>query len=228
METASFQKLMADHYAAIRVAALTACILAAGCTGLQPPQAEEMNVYMLDAAIPAARQEARNSLVLVVDAPRAQPGYDTPRMVYVSRRHEIGFFASNRWVDTPARMLAPLLVQALEKGAGLGTVVQAPTAVAGDLRLETELIRLEQEFITRPSRVRLVLRAQLIAARDRRVLATRQFEETEPAATDDPYGGVLAANRAAQRVLLQVVEFCGNETGKYSVGLGEAATRSVH
>lgn len=228
MKTASFRKLMANHCAAIRVAVLTACILAAGCTGLQPPQVEEMNVYMLDAAIPAARQEARNSLVLVVDVPRAQPGYDTPQMVYVSRRHEIGFFASNRWVDTPARMLAPLLVQALEKGAGLGAAVQAPTAVAGDLRLETELIRLEQEFITRPSRVRLVLRAQLVAARDRRVLATRQFEETEPAATDDPYGGVLAANRAAQRVLLQVVEFCGSETGKYSVELGEGASRSLN
>lgn len=211
MQTADFLKPIVNRCPADRIVALCAFILVAGCAGLQPPKTKEMNVYLLDAAIPAARQGDRNSLVVVVDMPRAQPGYDTPQMVYVSRQHEIGFFASNRWVDTPARMLAPLLVQALEKGTDLGTVVQAPTAVVGDLRLETELIRLEQEFITRPSRVRLVLRAQLIAVRDRRVLATQQFEETEPAASDDPYGGVLAANRAVQRVLARLAEFCASQ-----------------
>lgn len=201
-----------SRYSIARAAVLLACAFIAGCVGLAPPKAEEMNVYMLDATVSGGRRLADNSLVLVVNVPRAQPGYEAPKMVYVSQQHELGFFATNRWADAPARMLAPLLVQSLENGAGFGAVVQAPTAAAGDLRLETELIRLQQEFIAAPSRVRLALRVQLIAVRDRRVLATRQFEETERATTDDPYGGVLAANRAVLRVLAQVVEFCASET----------------
>lgn len=202
---------MINRYPTIQAAMLLGCILmTAGCAGLQPPQAEEMNVYVLDAALSAAPRTARNNLVLVVSAPRAQPGYDTPQMVYVSRQHEIGFFARSRWADAPARMLAPLLVQALEDVAGFGTVVQAPTVVAGDLRLETELIRLQQEFLSKPSRARIVLRAQLIDVRERRVRATRQFEEMEAATTETPYGGVVAANRALARVLSQLAEFCAS------------------
>ena len=47
-----------------------------------------------------------------------------------------------------------------------------------------------------------------------RVLATRLFEATESAPSDDPYGGVTAANVALQRILEQVVDFCIAESGK--------------
>jgi cholesterol transport system auxiliary component len=202
---------MINRYPAVHAAMLLGCVVfIAGCAGLQPPRAEEINVYVLDAALPAAPRTARNNLVLVVSAPRAQPGYDTPQMVYVSQQHELGFFARNRWADVPARMLAPLMVQALEDAAGFGTVVQAPTVVTGDLRLETELIRLQHEFLAKPSRARIVLRAQLIDVRERRVRATRQFEEMEAATTETPYGGVVAANRALERVLSQLAEFCAS------------------
>jgi cholesterol transport system auxiliary component len=201
---------MINRYRSVQVAMLFGCALAAGCAGLQPPRAEEMNVYVLDAALPAAQPTARNHLVLVVSPPRAQPGYDTPQMVYVSQRHELGFFAKSRWVDAPSRMLAPLVVRALEDGAGFGTVVQAPTAVVGDLRLETELVRLQHEFLDKPSRARVVLRAQLVDMHQRRVVATRQFEETEAATAENPYGGVTAVNRALERVLSHLVEFCAS------------------
>jgi len=42
----------------------------------------------------------------------------------------------------------------------------------------------------------------------KRVLATREFDVTEAAASDDPYGGVIAANRAVKNILLQIAEFC--------------------
>jgi cholesterol transport system auxiliary component len=105
-------------------------------------------------------------------------------------------------------MLAPLLVQALEQSGGFRAVVQAPSLAAADLRLDSELVRLQQDFGAKPSRVRITVRAQLIDVNTRRVLATAQFDETEAAPSDDPYGGVLAANRALGRVLERLATFC--------------------
>ena len=52
------------------------------------------------------------------------------------------------------------------------------------------------------------LRAYLLNDKTRRVLAWREFDVTEAAASENPYGGVLAANRAAQTLLDQLAQFC--------------------
>jgi cholesterol transport system auxiliary component len=87
-------------------------------------------------------------------------------------------------------------------------VVQAPSAAAAELRLDSELVRLAQDFTVKPSRVRLTLRVELIDTAARRVLAARELDEVEPAASDDPYGGVAAANRALGRLLGRLGELC--------------------
>jgi cholesterol transport system auxiliary component len=107
-------------------------------------------------------------------------------------------------------MLAPLLAQALEQSGGFRAVVQSPSLATAQLRLDTELVRLQQDFSARPSRVQLTLRAQLIDTDTRRVLAAAEFDESEAAPTDDPYGGVIAANRALARLLERVAAFCAD------------------
>jgi cholesterol transport system auxiliary component len=79
-----------------------------------------------------------------------------------------------------------------------------------NLRLDTELIRLQQNFTTKPSRIQLTLRAQLIDMKDKRVIAVKLFDESENTDSDNAYGGVIAANRALQRLLDQLTEFCIN------------------
>jgi cholesterol transport system auxiliary component len=79
------------------------------------------------------------------------------------------------------------------------------------LRLDTELIRLQQNFGTRPSQVELALRAQLVDVRSRRVLATAEFEEVEITPREDAHGGVIAANRALQRLPARLADFCGEQ-----------------
>ena len=149
---------------------------------------------------------------LVVAVPTAAPGFDGPRIVYVRRPHELEFFARSEWVDTPARMLAPLLVRALERTGRFQAVAEARTAGAGGLRLESAIVRLQHEFTARPSRVRLTVRVQLSDMLSRRVLGTREFEAIEEAPSDDPYGGVVAANRAVRRVLDDIVAYCVEST----------------
>jgi cholesterol transport system auxiliary component len=194
-------------------AALAVVALLAACTALQAPEADRANLYVLEAMPAAGAPRPKRDLVLEVSAPRARPGFDTPLMAYTQRPNALEYFAKNRWADTPARMLAPLLAQALERAGGFRAVVQAPSTAIADLRLDTELVRLEQDFAARPSQIRFTLRAQLIDVATRRVLASAEFDEAEAAPSDDPYGGVIAANRALGRLLGRLADFCAEAPG---------------
>jgi cholesterol transport system auxiliary component len=63
--------------------------------------------------------------------------------------------------------------------------------------------------------VRFTLRAYLVDNSTRRVLAWREFDEGVAAASENPYGGVVAANRAVQSVLQQLAGFCAEAAGKW-------------
>jgi cholesterol transport system auxiliary component len=195
------------------VAALAGLALLAACAAVQPPAADPASTYVLEALPPTAAPPAKRDVVLEVAAPRARAGFDTPQMAYTRRAHALEYFAKHRWADAPARMLGPLIAQALEQSGGFRAVVQAPSLAAASLRLDTELVRLQQDFSEPPSRVRLTVRAQLLDAEGRRVLAAAEFDETELASSDDPYGGVLAANRALARLLARLAEFCAQAPG---------------
>lgn len=145
-----------------------------------------------------------STAVLLVNLPKAQAGFDTERIAYLRRPHEVNYYATSEWVDTPPRMLAPLLVQAFERFGAWQTVVRMPSAVRGDYRVDSDNLTLGQEFFQRPSRVRLTLRAQLVDLQRLRPIGTKVFEVVEPAPSEDAYGGVTAANRAVAKLLDEV------------------------
>ena len=194
----------------VPIAAFALSAMFASCAGLKPPEAEDLNIYVLDARPAINPRLPQRNVTLAVGVPRAWPGFDTSRIAYVRQPHELDYFATGRWADAPARMLGPLIAHALEQGGNFRAVVHNPSVVASDVRLDIELVRLQHEFVGGPSRVRIALRAQLIDLNARRMLATREFEEIEPAAADNIYSGVAAANRALERVLARLEEFCAN------------------
>jgi cholesterol transport system auxiliary component len=191
---------------------LASSMLLAGCTGLSAPKLENPHIYLLNAQPVAKAAQVKRDLVLAVAMPRARPGFDTPQMAYLRQPHELEYFAANRWADAPPRMLWPLLVQVLEQTGGFRAIVQTPGVIPADVRLDVELIRLQHDFGTMPSRLQLTLRAQLSDVRSKRVLAVKLFDEVQNAASDNAYGGVIAANQMVQRVLSQLADFCLNES----------------
>lgn len=192
-------------------ATVLAMALFGGCSTLLPPPPPPDNIYLLEAdpaKVPVRSTPARRDLVLAVGMPRARAGFDTAQMVWVRQAHGLEVYSRNRWADTPAHMLAPLLAQALERSGAFHAVVLAPSTVSAALRLDTELIRLQQDFSVRPSRVQFTLRAQLVDIGTQRVIASAEFDETEDAATEDAYGGVRAANLALEHLLVRLTAFC--------------------
>lgn len=203
-------------------AAAMALMLAAGCGVLPPKAAPPPAFFTLDgtladaeAAVKPDRDPAMvaSAPTLIVNPPQAGAGFDHRRIVYVRRARQLETFADSEWVDTPARMLAPLIVAALDSGGAFRAVVSTPSTAAGDLRLDTEIVRLQHEFGALPSRVRFTLRATITDNRSRLVLAQHDFDEAVPAASEDTYGGVVAAHRATRKVLVALADFC-NETAR--------------
>ncbi len=181
-----------------------------GCSPLQPVKSSNIKTYAIEAQF-ASTANNTGELTLLVNTPSARSGFESARMIYLKNPHEIDYFSQNQWVDSPARMLAPLLMQALESTAKYRAVIPVRSAASADLRLDTEIIRLQHEFLSKPSQVHLTVRAQLIDLRNKTVLATREFDVIEKAESDDPYGGVIATNRAVKIMLQQIADFCTQE-----------------
>jgi cholesterol transport system auxiliary component len=209
----------------------------AGCSGLLPKTAPLPSFYTLDgaqmpaAASPIGPQGAASSAstptaagpTLAVGPPHAAAGFDSPRIIYTREAHQLAYFAHSEWVDTPARMLTPLIVTAVARSSALRAVVLTPSIAAADIRLDTELVRLQQDFGDPPSRVRFTLRATLVDTTTHRVLASREFDQTEVSLSEDAYGGVLAAHRVVQRVLGQLASLCDEAASRWRPT--EAGTR---
>jgi cholesterol transport system auxiliary component len=128
-------------------------------------------------------------------------------MVYVRQPQTQEAFANSVWADTPARLLAPLLVARLQQGGQFRAVLLAPSAAKAHLRLDTTLLHLQQDFLHVPSVVRLGLQVSVMDNTSREVLAWRSFEVVQTAASDDAPGGASAAQDAVQEGLRQVVDF---------------------
>lgn len=189
-------------YRIVRVACILLALTAAGCLSSRS-ESQSAHTYRLslDPERTAVRPADINGPILQVSLPLAEPGFETPRMVYVKRLYELEYFALNQWADPPARMLASLMVQALGRTGSWRAVVPVPGSIRGDFRLDSYGFILQQEFMQDPSLVRVTLRAQLVEVKESRVVGTRAFEAVEKAQSDDAYGGVVAANRAIAALL---------------------------
>jgi len=189
--------------------------LVCGCGALTTAVAPHPRFFSLTGARGAAQAApqtgttaAATAPTLTVSPPHAAAGFDSRRIMYVRQADQLEYFAHNEWIDTPARMLAPLIVAAVESSGAFRAVVQTPSPAAGEMRLDTEILRLQHEFLQAPSQVRFTLRAYLVESVTRRVIASREFDAAVPAASEDPHGGVVAANRAVQTVLENLSAFC--------------------
>jgi cholesterol transport system auxiliary component len=192
-----------------KAAALGCCGIAfAGCALLGSRGAAPPSLFSLELPRTQAAAHDVAAAAIEVAPPTARAGFDGSRMAYVTRPYELQFFAHHQWVEPPVRMLAPLLAEAIERDASLRASASGDGAAAA-LRLETEIVVLQQEFAAPPSVVRFRLDARLVDPASRRVLAASAFEAVETAPSEDPYGGVIAANRAVARVLDEVAAWCG-------------------
>ena len=180
--------------------------LLSSCSMLLSKQALQMTYYSLDAAESKTQIDEyvnANDILptLIVNMPKAAAGFDTRHMIYTRSPHKVEYFAQNEWIDTPAHMLQPLIVATIEHTHSFKGVLPKQDLVKSELRLECEIVRLIHSFSIKPSQVQFVLRATIIDNATNKVIAYREFDERVNAKTDNPFGGVIAANQAVNATL---------------------------
>ena len=106
-------------------------------------------------------------------------------------------------------------------GSGHGTDERLASHCS-DADVDIDQVELVQDFLQKPSQVRVALRIQIIKLPEYLVLGTRVFEVAEEAPNDDAYGGAVAAIRAVERL---VKEVAGWLSGCVSGGQGTGCPR---
>lgn len=185
-----------------------ALLLATMMTSCLSPRTDSTEIHTYQLSLNGGSSEVRpgnpDGPVLLVSQPQAEPGFETLRMVYVKRPYELEYYAVNQWADTPVRMFTPLMIQALNQDSMWRAVIPQPSSIRGDYRLDTHGFLVQQEFFQSPSRVRVMVQAQLVDLKESTILSTRALEVVENATSENPYGGVQAANRAIAGLLEQI------------------------
>lgn len=170
------------------------CLLTA-CAPVQPTITNQYKIIAFSAKQDATGPSTQS---ILISQPDAIAGYQTEQMLYTDKPFQLSSFAHSGWISSPANMLTPLIVQSLQHSHYFSAVAAGPNADKTDYRLDTQLIALQQNFLTKPSTFELSVQIVLTRVGDGHVVASRTFKEHIPCPTDTPYGGVIAANKAAQ------------------------------
>lgn len=173
-----------------------------------PVKIPNPNQYQLAPAVPDKKLVSKSSnQSLLISLPQASPAFDTEKMAYVKQAYQVAFFTKNKWVAEPALMLQPLMMQALQNTGYFSVVTSAPFSGYTDLRLDTTLLSLQQNFLTNPSQLEMIIDVRLVRTATQHVIAGQRFTMVVSAPTNTPYGGVQAANEATAMFLQQLDTF---------------------
>ena len=194
-----------------RVLLLSIISTLVGCSLTKPMPTPTIAKYTLNQMSPISKIPNNSQKDLVVSSMKSNVGYNTTDMLYMTEPFRLQAFAKNAWNAAPASMLQALLIDSLRNSHLFRVVLSAPSTAQTEYRLDTTLLKLQQEIFGARAHIRLTVDASVIKTRTNAVIASQRFEAVVPTAAN-PKDGVIAANRAALQVLDQLVRFTDEST----------------
>jgi cholesterol transport system auxiliary component len=181
--------------------------LLTACSVFSPIKTEPNNTYILNQAPAPSVKKSSHHWAVLVNYPQSSAVLNTTQMIYSTQMFKLAYFSKNQWIDTPSQMLQPLIVQTLQNTHYFKEVLSPGTLGQYNIVLNTQLLQLQQVFFNQSSRVRIILRVELVNVNDNnRLIGTKEFSVDEDA-YPTPYGGVVAANRGIAKILAQLAQF---------------------
>ncbi len=177
--------------------------------GCSPVSQLPLSTYTIEPKVVAyaAGRHQVTSKTLLLNTMLASPGYDTAKMLYVNIPFKLKAYANNAWAAPPASMLESLLINSFRQMHYFSAVMTSPFSGRSNYVVSAKLLTLQQEFLHPVSEERMVVAVNVISTKDNSVVGERVFQSIVPAPENNPYGGVLAANKAAQSIASQVARY---------------------
>lgn len=182
----------------------TFVIALSACTAVKLPTVTTYQLNSFSKKSWAASPKKRTILVVL---PEAAAGYQSSSMLYVKKPYALKPFAKHSWVDSPASMLHPLLIESLQRSSHFQAITSIAYAEPIEYRLDTQLLKFQQNFIKKPSTMEFSAKVVLSEMDKNHILLSRIINLEMPCPEDTPYGGVIAANRIAESFTGIVTEF---------------------
>jgi cholesterol transport system auxiliary component len=144
---------------------------------------------------------------LVVDRPTIERSIDTARIARTSGV-EVEYYANATWVDRPAAMIEPLIVQSFKNSGAIEVVAGRRSDVRPDFMLQTNIAAFQaQQADSGPPEARVVMSARLMAMPKREVAGTTEIGRSAPAQAGDLPSIAAAFDEALGKVLKRLVEW---------------------
>jgi cholesterol transport system auxiliary component len=191
----------------VKAILLALCVAILSSCGLLSPVKMETNKYVLNKIPGDLPKENSRAASLSVLIPETNPIYDTTQMAYTNQPYQIAYFSQNEWGETPSQMIQPLIVQAIQNTNYFNVVLSQPHFGRHTYALRTEILELKQDFTSNPATLELVLRFQLSREATNQIIATKELSVRQPMLEKTPYAGVVAANDATAKLLLELARF---------------------
>jgi cholesterol transport system auxiliary component len=119
---------------------------------------------------------------LVVDRPQSEPAIDTERIARLDGV-EVAYYANALWVDRPAALIEPLLIQSFRASGAIAVVGDRRSEIRPDFLLQSRLTAFQAEARPdAPPDIRVAIAATLVAMPKREVAGTTEIANTVPAA----------------------------------------------
>lgn len=162
------------------------------------------NEYQLVGVNQKSYATRTSSKTILIALPLAASGYQSNSLLYLTKDYTLSSFVKNEWDVPPAEMLQPLLTKSIQNTGYFYAIVSAPSSVQTTYRLETRLQVLQQNFTQHPSVVEMSIDATLVNNNTLKAVGSHHFSTRVPAASETPYGGVVAANKACQQLMEEI------------------------
>ena len=180
-------------------------LMLSGCLGLGKETPAVVNYVLEDLAAQTQKSAPTDPRSLLVLDTTATGFYDNENLVYSRASGTRGQYQYARWTERPGKRFSDLLQKRLATQSGFASVSVAGGQVRGDLVLDTELSEFYHDAESSPGSVRVLLRAELIDLKTRKLLSRQWFERRVPIASYDAAGAAKGFNQASTGVLDDLV-----------------------
>jgi cholesterol transport system auxiliary component len=196
--------------AMVPLSAISACLLA----GPGPAPRE----FRLTPKTTFADDLAAVDWSLVVDQPTTEPSIGTTRIARTSGV-EVEYYADADWVDRPAAMIEPLIIQSFQNSGAIDVVASRRADVRANFMLQTHIGAFEaRQTAAGPPEARVVLSARLVTMPKREVVGTTEIGRSASAQAGDLPAIAAAFDDALGKVLKRLVE--------WTLATGQAASQA--
>jgi cholesterol transport system auxiliary component len=181
----------------------TAVALLAACSVL--PKAESPDIYRLPATPLAHASAPPVGWSLRIDTPLAERMIDSSRIAVLPQGDVISVYKGARWSDTATTLLRNRLIDAFRDDGRIAALSSDDASLQADYSLAGDLRAFESQYQGTQLVVVIRFDARLVQNNGLRIVATRRFEITQPAAGTAIPQVVTAFGQATDTLASQLV-----------------------